>query len=131
MIGRLKEAYEYRDLLRELVYQQLHQRYQGSVLGFLWTLVLPLLTFGCFSVIFSFLNHWELKDYGIYFFSGYIFWILFSNSCLGAAESVVGISDAFRPLPERRGLYRPNSARNARLGLAGAIPQRAAAFAVR
>jgi len=50
---------------------------------------------------------------------------------LGAAESVVGISDAFRPLPERRGLYRPNSARNARLGLAGAIPQRAAAFAVR
>ena len=90
MIGRLKEAYEYREFLRELVYQQLHQRYQGSVLGFLWTLVLPLLTFGCFSVIFSFLNHWELKDYGIYFFSGYIFWILFSNSCLGAAESVVG-----------------------------------------
>jgi chemotaxis protein methyltransferase CheR len=27
---------------------------------------------------------------------------------LGAAESVVGISDAFRPYPERRGLYRPN-----------------------
>jgi chemotaxis protein methyltransferase CheR len=33
---------------------------------------------------------------------------------LGAAESVVGISDAFRPYPERRGLYRPNPARAAR-----------------
>ena len=28
---------------------------------------------------------------------------------LGAAESVVGISDAFKPYPERRGLYRPNA----------------------
>ena len=28
---------------------------------------------------------------------------------LGAAESVVGISDAFKPYPERRGLYRPST----------------------
>jgi chemotaxis protein methyltransferase CheR len=37
---------------------------------------------------------------------------------LGAAESVVGISDAFKPYPERRGLYRPNVARAARAGAA-------------
>jgi chemotaxis protein methyltransferase CheR len=30
---------------------------------------------------------------------------------LGAAESVVGITDAFRPCPDRRGLYQPNPAR--------------------
>jgi chemotaxis protein methyltransferase CheR len=35
---------------------------------------------------------------------------------LGAAESVVGISDAFKPYPERRGLYRPNAARTVRAG---------------
>jgi chemotaxis protein methyltransferase CheR len=50
---------------------------------------------------------------------------------LGAAESVVGISEAFKPYPERRGLYRPNSARNAKPGFASAMPQRAAAFAAR
>ena len=37
---------------------------------------------------------------------------------LGAAESVVGISDAFKPYPERRGLYCPNPARTARAGVA-------------
>jgi chemotaxis protein methyltransferase CheR len=37
---------------------------------------------------------------------------------LGAAESVVGISDALKPYPERRGLYRPNAARNARASAA-------------
>jgi chemotaxis protein methyltransferase CheR len=50
---------------------------------------------------------------------------------LGAAESVVGISDAFKPYPERRGLYRPNSMRTARPSFAGAMPQRAAALAAR
>jgi chemotaxis protein methyltransferase CheR len=30
---------------------------------------------------------------------------------LGAAETVVGLTDAFKPFPDKRGLYRPNSAR--------------------
>ena len=50
---------------------------------------------------------------------------------LGAAESVVGISDAFKPYPERRGLYRPNSTRTTKPGFAGAMPQRAVALAAR
>ena len=32
---------------------------------------------------------------------------------LGAAESVVGITDAFRPVPDKRGLYQPNPIRGA------------------
>ncbi len=32
---------------------------------------------------------------------------------LGAAETVVGLTDVFKPFPERRGLYRPNVARSA------------------
>ena len=36
---------------------------------------------------------------------------------LGAAESVVGISDAFKPYPDRRGLYRVNPERAARAGV--------------
>ena len=43
---------------------------------------------------------------------------------LGAAETVVGLTDAFRPIPERRGLYKPNDARAAgRPAIAGAVPR--------
>jgi chemotaxis protein methyltransferase CheR len=42
---------------------------------------------------------------------------------LGAAESVVGISDAFRPYPDRRGLYRVNTERAARAGVSASMPQ--------
>jgi chemotaxis protein methyltransferase CheR len=40
---------------------------------------------------------------------------------LGAAETVVGLTDVFKPYPERRGLYRPNAA--------GAIPAKMPAVA--
>jgi chemotaxis protein methyltransferase CheR len=42
---------------------------------------------------------------------------------LGAAESVVGICDAFKPYPERRGLYCRNPARPVRSGLAAGMPR--------
>ena len=49
---------------------------------------------------------------------------------LGAAESVVGITSAFKPYPDRRGLYRPNVAPAARGGITP-IGLRAAASAAR
>jgi chemotaxis protein methyltransferase CheR len=30
---------------------------------------------------------------------------------LGAAETVVGLTDVFKPFPDKRGLYRPTGAR--------------------
>ena len=44
---------------------------------------------------------------------------------LGAAETVVGLTDTFRPIPDRRGLYKPNDPRAAaaKPALAGAAPR--------
>ena len=42
---------------------------------------------------------------------------------LGAAESVVGITNAFKPYPERRGLYCPNTAPVAPPGILTMVPQ--------
>ena len=48
---------------------------------------------------------------------------------LGAAESVVGITDAFKPYPDRRGMYCPNTARAARGAASAVMPMRAVASA--
>ncbi|MEZ2147926.1 protein-glutamate O-methyltransferase CheR [Bradyrhizobium sp. DN5] len=47
---------------------------------------------------------------------------------LGAAETVVGLTDTFRPIAERRGLYKPNDPRAAaaKPALVGAAPRLAA-----
>jgi ABC-type polysaccharide/polyol phosphate export permease len=89
MLNQLKECVDYRDFFLQFVRQQLHQRYQASLLGFLWTLINPLLLFVSFSLIFSVLNRADLKVYGVYFFSGYMTWIFFSTGVTNAAESII------------------------------------------
>ena len=48
---------------------------------------------------------------------------------LGAAETVVGLTDTFKPFPEKRGLYRPNAVRAA--PAAGIVAPKLAAMAGR
>jgi ABC-type polysaccharide/polyol phosphate export permease len=86
---QLKEIWKYRDFFRQLVLQQLRQRYQSSILGFLWTLLNPLLIYVSFCIVFSYVNHWDLKDFGVYFFSGYMAWVFFTNAAGLGADSVV------------------------------------------
>ena len=47
---------------------------------------------------------------------------------LGAAETVVGLTDVFKPFPDKRGLYRPSGARAAPapVSVATAMPRMAA-----
>jgi chemotaxis protein methyltransferase CheR len=45
---------------------------------------------------------------------------------LGAAETVVGLTDVFKPFPDKRGLYRPSGARAASAPAASAMPRIAA-----
>jgi chemotaxis protein methyltransferase CheR len=50
---------------------------------------------------------------------------------LGAAETVVGLTEVFKPFPDRRGLYRPSGARAApgKTAAAGALAPKMAAMA--
>jgi chemotaxis protein methyltransferase CheR len=45
---------------------------------------------------------------------------------LGAAETVVGLTDVFKPFPDKRGLYRPSGVRTATATAATAMPRVAA-----
>lgn len=86
----LGAAFRRRRLLYFLVYQQVEQRYNRSLMGFLWTLLSPALTFATFVIVFSFINQWDFRNFQLYFLSGYVFWNFFSTGILMAADSVVG-----------------------------------------
>jgi ABC-type polysaccharide/polyol phosphate export permease len=78
------------ELFKVLLKVQMEQRYSGSALGLLWALLMPMLTILSFSIIFAGLSGWNLADYGVYFFCGYVPWTFFQASSLNAAESLVG-----------------------------------------
>jgi ABC-2 type transport system permease protein/lipopolysaccharide transport system permease protein len=70
-------------VVQNMVVQDLRVRYQRSVLGFLWTLLNPILMMATMTVVFAKLlgrgNDWRL--YAIYLFSGQVPW-LFLSGCL-------------------------------------------------
>jgi ABC-2 type transport system permease protein/lipopolysaccharide transport system permease protein len=72
-------------VVQNLVVQELRVRYQRSVLGFLWTLLNPILMMGTLTLIFSkVFNVPNPRDYAVYLFAGLVPWTFFSivlNDC--------------------------------------------------
>ena len=52
-MNRLKEIYAYREMIISLVKKDLRGRYKGSILGFLWTFLNPLLQLAIYTIVFS------------------------------------------------------------------------------
>jgi lipopolysaccharide transport system permease protein len=89
-MGALQEVFENRDFLKEFTLQQLRTKYRGSVLGYLWAILVPLVLFATMAFVFSIINNLNAGSFAPYFFGGYIPWLLFVNSGSGATMSIVG-----------------------------------------
>jgi len=65
----IKELYDYREMISNLVKKDLKVRYKGSVLGFLWTFLNPLLQLVVYTIVFSTIMRVDIDKYYIYNFS--------------------------------------------------------------
>lgn len=75
----LKEIYAYREMIISLVRKDLRGRYKGSVLGFLWTFVNPLLQLCVYTLVFSTIMQSNIERYYLYLFVALVPWIFFSS----------------------------------------------------
>ena len=66
-------------------------RYFGSVLGYLWQLVRPLLFFGVIFVFFTKILHVgrSVPHYGVYLLTGIVMWTFFVEATTGCVTSLV------------------------------------------
>lgn len=79
LINHLKELQASRAVLRQLVRQQLTLRYRRTALGYLWTLLNPILMMSVTAVVFSTLFKMDLKTYAVFLFAGMIPWNCFAS----------------------------------------------------
>lgn len=75
----LEELYNGRNVLSQLISQQLILRYRRTALGYLWTLVNPLLMMSVMALVFSTLFKADLKTFAVFLFAGMIPWNFFSS----------------------------------------------------
>jgi ABC-2 type transport system permease protein len=85
-----KEIWQYRELLGNLIRKELKVKYKDSVLGFVWSLLMPLVQLGVYwLVIGKFLGAGAIPSYGVFIFCGLAVWTLFSEILSTATTSVV------------------------------------------
>lgn len=87
---RLANLWRYRELLVGLVRTELKVKYKNSVLGFMWSMVNPLLYLVVFYIAFQIILGSGIPMFSIFLLSGLLVWNLFSVGLGAATGSVVG-----------------------------------------
>jgi ABC-type polysaccharide/polyol phosphate export permease len=80
---------EYRELLRSLVLKDLKLKYRGSVLGFLWSLMHPLMLIVVYSVAFTYIMQIRDARFIFHMLVGILAWAFFANSVTMSTGSIV------------------------------------------
>lgn len=85
----ITELYQYREMIFSLIRKDLRGRYKGSVLGFFWTFLNPLLQLVVYTIVFSTFFPTNIEQFYIFLFVGLVPWLFFNTSLVGGATSVV------------------------------------------
>lgn len=105
--GRPGGVWGYRELLRLLVRRDLQARYRDSFLGFLWTLLRPLVLFGMYFVVLGQVLGAArgIPDFAVYLFSGLTIFGLFSDTVVSATSSILANAGLVKKVYIPRQLY--------------------------
>lgn len=84
----LRNLLRFRWLILEFIVRDLRLRYRGSIAGFLWTLLNPVLFMGIYALVFGVFLNVGTERYPVFLLSGLVPWAWFSMSVLQGATSI-------------------------------------------
>ena len=86
---RLKMFFKYRDLLILLVQRDIKLKYRRSVLGYVWSVLNPLLSMLVMVVVFSHMFNRGIVNYPVYLITGNVLFNFMRDSSTQAMNSIV------------------------------------------
>jgi len=92
--GKVREIFQRRELLQLLVRRDLQARYRDSFLGFLWTVIRPIILFLMYYVVLGkFLRAADgVPDFAVYLFAGLTLYGFFNEMVVSATGSILANS---------------------------------------
>ena len=88
MISKLKEIYRYKFLVYSLVSRDLKVKYKGSILGFFWSLLNPLVMLIVYTVAFKYIIRIRVENFPIFFLCAFLPWSFLSSSLSMSVGSI-------------------------------------------
>ncbi len=103
----MTQIYQYRDLVWALVARELKVRYRRSAIGFVWTMLQPLLMMLVLHTVFSAIFRFNLEfgNYPVYALAGLLFWNFFSQSIVASMNSLRGNAGLLQKLPLPKAVF--------------------------
>ena len=98
MVKTVKELWAYRQMIVSLVRKDLRGRYKGSVLGFLWTFLNPLLQLAVYTMLFSVILRSGIEKYYLFLFVGLVPWNFFGAALTGGSMAINAQSDMVKKI---------------------------------
>jgi ABC-type polysaccharide/polyol phosphate export permease len=91
VFANLRRLPRYRGLIQSLVARELKARYRGSVLGFFWSFVNPLLLLLVYTFVFAYVMPppRDIHNYALFLFCGILPWTWFSASLLESSNVLI------------------------------------------
>ena len=86
----LKEFWKYKDLLTLLVTKNIKLKYRRSWLGYVWSVLNPLLIMIVMSIVFSTMFSRNIENFPVYLFCGQLLFNYMNQSTHQALSSIVG-----------------------------------------
>ena len=95
---KIKELWEYRELLYFLIWRDIKVRYKQTALGVLWAVIQPVMTMIVFSIFFGKLGKMPSDGipYPIFSFAALVPWTLFATGLTMGTTSLVGSSNLIK-----------------------------------
>jgi len=95
---KLKDIWEYRELLYFLTWRDIKVRYKQTVLGATWAILQPFLTMVIFSIFFGKLAGLPSDGipYPIFSYSGMVIWLFFANGVTLSSSSMVSEANTIK-----------------------------------
>lgn len=87
---RLLNSWKYKDLLKQLVMRDIKLKYRRSFLGYLWSVLNPLLIMIVMAIVFSTMFKHDIENFPVYLFCGQIMFNFMNNSTHQAIFSITG-----------------------------------------
>ena len=94
MLHNFRQLLRYRGLMQSLVARELKARYRGSVLGFFWSFINPLLLLLIYTFVFAVVmpgqrSPADIEPYALFMFCGILPWTWFSSSLSESANVLI------------------------------------------
>lgn len=88
MVERLKEIYRFKNLAYNLVSRDLKVKYKGSILGFFWSLLNPLIMLIVYTVAFKYIIRIRVENFPVFFLCAFLPWTFLSLSLSMAVSTI-------------------------------------------